>query len=122
MFGLTYPYAGGSGQVIYAYDGGEFLGSNSCTGYWGDAYAQMGFLGILLMALLFAMVLRGIQQYDRKEVFPILAGMFSIQLIMLNDNALLTTLFTNGMLLAFLLVLIYLSKSSKGADNGIQRL
>lgn len=122
MFGLTYPYAGGNGQVIYAYDGGEFLGSNSCTGYWGDAYSQMGFLGVFLMALLFAMVLRGIQQYDRKETFPILAGMFSIQIIMLNDNALLTTLFTNGMLLAFLLVLIYLSKHSKGAGNGIQRL
>lgn len=122
MFGLTYPYAGGNGQVIYAYDGGEFLGSNSCTGYWGDAYSQMGFLGVFLMALLFAAVLRGIQQYDRNEVFPILAGLFSVQIIMLNDNALLTTLFTNGMLLAFLLVLIYLSESAKGANNGIQRL
>ena len=119
MLGLTYPYAGGSGQVIYAYDGGEFMVSNSCTGYLGDSYAQMGFLGLLLMSLLFAFVIRSIQSYDNKKNFELLTALFTVYIIILNDASLFTTLFSGGMLLAYLLVFIYLSHGSKGADNGI---
>ena len=119
MLGLTYPYNTGHGQIIYAFDGGEFMGSNSCTGFWGDAYAQMGFLGILLMSVLLAFIIRGIRSYDRKNTFCILTALFSVYIIILNDGALLTTLVSGGMLFAYLLVFIYLSNGSKGERNGI---
>lgn len=122
MFGLTYPYCAGSGQIIYAYGGGEFMYSNSCTGYWGDAYAEMGFLGILLMAILLSLVLRGIRSFDNKRWFSLMAGLFSVFVITLNDAPLLTTLFSGGMLPAFLLVFVYLSGSQKGEVHGIHRV
>jgi len=122
LLGLSYPYAASLGQVIYAYTGGTFLESNSNTGYLGEAYAQMGFVGMLLMSLLLTAILRGIQNYANKENFGVLIAMFSVFMILLNDNALFTTLLTNGMLVAFVLVFIYFSSSSKGDPHGIQRL
>lgn len=120
MLGLTYPYKGSSGQVIYAYTGGEFLGANMNTGYLGESYAQMGFLGMLLMSLLLVLILRGLRAYDTREHSSLLTALFAIYIIILNDGAVLTTLFTGGLLLAYLLVFIYFSKHSEGADHGIQ--
>ena len=110
VFSLTYPYAGSSGQVIYAASGGDFLAANMNTGYLGEAYAQLGFPGIFLMAALLGFILRALSGYDRKETFPVLTALFSVYIIILNDGALFTTLFTGGMLIAFLLVFIYLGK------------
>ncbi len=121
MLGLTYPYAGGSGQIIYAYGRGEFLASNSITGYLGESYAQMGFLGMILMSLLFGGILRGLSSYREKELFPILAGLFALYVIVLNDAPLFTTLVYGGMLISYLLVFIYLSRRSGGKEHGIQR-
>lgn len=122
MFSLTYPYAGSIGQVSFASNGGEFLAANMNTGYLGEAYAQMGFLGILLMACLLGMVIRGLQAYMNKQNFAIIAGMFSVYMIVLNDGALFTTLLTGGMLVAFLLVFIYFNQQEKENYRGIQCL
>lgn len=121
MFSLTYPYAGSSGQVIYAANGGNFLDANMNTGYLGEAYAQLGFFGILLMAALLAFILRALSGYNRKETFPIMTAIFSVYIVILNDGALFTTLFTGGMLVAFLLVFIYFGKQEE-ASRGIQRI
>lgn len=122
MLSLTYPYAGSSGQVAFAAGGGTFLSSNSNTGYLGEAYAQLGFSGMLLMAALLGLILRGLAVYDRKETFPLITALFSIYMIILNDGALFTTLFTGGMLVAFLLVFIYFGKQQEDPSHGIQRL
>ena len=122
MLGLTYPYRGSSGQVMYAFMGGEFLSANMNTGYLGESYAQMGFPGMFLMSALFAVVLRGVQSCSSKENFGIIVGLFSIFIIILNDGALFTVLFSSGMLLAYLLIFIYFSGTSEEKINGIQRL
>ena len=121
MFSLTYPYAGSSGQVSFASIGGEFLRANMNTGYLGEAYAQLGFLGILLMAALLAFILRALSGYNRNETFPIMTALFSVYIVNLNDGALFTTLFTGGMLVAFLLVFIYFGKQEE-QNRGIQRI
>lgn len=122
MFSLTYPYAGSIGQVSYAAGGGEFLSANMNTGYLGEAYAQMGFPGMLLMAALLGLIVRALGIYHTKAHFCIISGLFSVYFIILNDGALFTTLFTGGMLLAFLLVFIYFGKQQEEFHHGIQRL
>lgn len=122
MFSLTYPYAGSIGQVSYASNGGEFLSANMNTGYLGEAYAQMGFLGILLMACLLGVIIRGLHAYMNKQNFAILAGLFSVYMIILNDGALFATLLTGGMLVAFLLVFVYFNRHEKENYRGIQCL
>lgn len=124
MLGLTYPYKGSTGQIIYAFaEGVENFGrSNSNTGYLGEAYAQMGFAGMLLMSLLLALILRSLRVYDGKNAAPLLSALLSIYIIILNDGALLTTLFTGGLLVTYILIFIFFDTVVKGADHGIQRL
>ena len=121
MFGMTYPYAGTSGQVIYAYTGGEFLAANSNTGYLGESYGQFGFFGMLMMALLLALLLRVLRHYETKEYFPLLTALFSVYMIILNDAALFTTIFTGGMMIAIALMMIFFEKDTGDLTNGIQR-
>lgn len=124
MLGLTYPYKASSGQVINAFQMGveEFGRSNSNTGYLGEAYAQMGFAGMLLMSVLLALILRSLRVYDRRESAPLLTALISIYIIILNDGAFLTTLFTGGLLVTYILIFIYFDKVTEGDGHGIQRL
>ena len=119
MFSLTYPYAGSIGQVSFAAEGGEFLSANMNTGYLGESYAQMGFLGMLLMAALLGWIVRGLGIYRTKDCFGVIASLFSVYFIILNDGALFTTLFTGGMLLAYVLVFIYFGRQQEDLQNGI---
>lgn len=121
LFGLTNLYKYGSGQIAYRFDRGLF-GSNSCTGYWGEAYAQLGFLGIFLMAVLFAVIIRVLASYDKKGCFAVITGLFSVYIIAICDNALFTVLLSGGMLVAYLLIFIYFGESRNEVSHGIQRL
>ena len=56
MLGLTNLYNGSEGQIVYAFNGGDFKSVNLNTGYLGESYAQLGFFGMLLMSVLFAYV------------------------------------------------------------------
>lgn len=50
LMGLTNMYNYGPGQLVFGYVwNGRFGESNSCTGYLGDGYAQMGFWGIVIL-------------------------------------------------------------------------
>lgn len=124
ILGLTYPYKKSSGQVINAFQMGieAFGRSNSNTGYLGESYAQMGFAGMLLMSVLLALLLRSLRVYDRRETAPLLTALLSIYIIILNDGALLTTLFTSGLLVTYILIFIYFDKVTEGNGHGIQRL
>ncbi len=122
MFGLTYPYAGSSGQVVYAHMGGKFLSANMNTGYLGESYAQLGFLGMLIMSLVLAFFLRALRCYGGGERFSFITALFSVYIIILNDGALLTTLFSGGMLISLLLLMIYFKKDEEVLQNGIQRI
>lgn len=124
MLGLTYPYKKESGFVINAFSMGteKFGSANANTGYLGESYAQMGFAGMLLMSMLLALILRSLRAYDRKETAPLLTALISIYIIILNDGALFTTLFTSGLLVTYILVFIYFNKVTEGNGHGIQRV
>lgn len=124
MFGLTYPYKAPIGCVVDSYQHGlsEFGSANANTGYLGEAYAQMGFAGMLLMSALLALILRSLRVYDRKSAAPLLTALLAVYIIILNDGALFTTLLTSGLLVTYVLIFIYFDTVAKGADHGIHRL
>lgn len=119
--GLTYPYVTGSGQMVYAYGGGEFMYSNSITGYIGEAYAQMGFLGMLIFSALLAYIIRFLFALDNKRTFHILSGSFAMYIVLLTDTPFLTTFFSGGMIVTLFLCFIYLNSNSEEAQHGIHR-
>ncbi len=119
MFGLSGIYGGSDGQVVYAYNGGTFLEANYNTGYLGESYANLGFFGMLLMAVLFALLLRVIDSYNNKKTFCVLSALFATFIINLNDISLLTTLLSSGMIVVIALLSIYFDKNEEDLSCGI---
>lgn len=118
-FGLTYPYKESLGQTIYAYmTEGDLFVSNSNTGYFGDSYAQLGFLGLLIMSILLAFIIKFFNYASRGFSFLVIAPILSLIIVILNDGALLTTLLTNGFLVTILLLLIYNKHQGKEYFRG----
>jgi hypothetical protein len=110
ILGLNFPYEMPTNNMISSiYFGMPESAAN--TGYLADAYANGGFVGMLIMTLLLTLVfilIDSLTVYIRKNV---VVGM-SIFLIMgLNDLGLLTTLLTGGML--FLILVLYLENESR---------
>ena len=119
MLGLTNLYNGSEGQIVYAFNGGDFKSVNLNTGYLGESYAQLGFFGMLLMSVLFAYVLRAIESYNNKKTFCLLTAVFSMFIINLNDISLLTTLLSSGMAIVIVLIAAYCGKESGDLRDGI---
>ncbi len=78
------------------------------TGFMADAYANLGVIGMVLISLLMAgllivlrQALRGTTGYNKKMWH----SLFIIFFIALNDGALITTLFSGGLLAAILVAL-----------------
>ena len=108
MFSLTYPYQSTLGRVIAAFSLDQPLGINqSNTGYLGESYAQAGFIGMFLMSLLLAYLVRFVSRNENSHFFAMLVSVFAAPFVLLNDGSLLTTLLTGGMLLLIILVFIY---------------
>ena len=110
MFSLTYPFNCNLGHVLVSWLFGSDTYGSSNTGYLGEAYAQMGFVGMLLMSLLLAVILRAAASYENHKTGAIITSCFAWNLIILSDNSLLTVLFTSGILVFLVLFMIYFRK------------
>lgn len=113
MLGLTYLYAGSEGQIIHAYNGGQFMSASMNTGYLGESYAQMGFVGMMLMSGLFGLILRAVESYNCRKTFCILTAVFVMFIINLNDIPLLTTIMSSGLAVILILAAVYLRKEKE---------
>lgn len=111
--GLTYPYVASSGQMAYAYSGGEFMYSNSVTGYIGEGYAQLGFLGMLIFSVLLAYIIRFLFSLDNKNTFSILSCIYSFYVVALTDAPFLTVFFSGGIFISLFLCFIYLNSTPR---------
>lgn len=110
IFSLTYPFNCNLGHVIVAWLFGYDTYGSTNTGYLGESYAQLGFLGMLLMSLLLGVLIRAAASYENKKTGAIIASCFSWSIIMLSDNSLLTIFFTGGILVFLVLFMIYFQK------------
>lgn len=118
LFSLPYIYTNTSGFINYAfYHGGSFA-SNSVTGYLGESFAQLGFVGVVLMSILLAYIIKFIDNSTAGLNFASLAAIFSVPVVILNDAPLFTTLLTGGMFILILLVFIF----NEPYDNKINTL
>ena len=104
LFSLSYPYQASLGR-INAFSLGA--ANNAIAGYLGDSYAQAGFIGMLFISALLAFIIRFVSGAEKFYPFSVLTAIFISFLVILNDNALFTTLFTSGMLLLIFLFFIY---------------
>lgn len=111
LLNIEYPYSISSGMLVNP------RGGNSNTGYIAYAYDNMGFIGMVLMTILFIGVLKFIDSLAIKENKGLVFTLFIYPMVVLNDGDLLTMLLTGGLWLLFLILLLY-----KNIDSGGERL
>jgi len=114
LLGVDSPYQRSVGYTI-AY---EFFGVESManTGYWGDAYANMGVLGVILFSIVLVLIVKYIEinTNNLNISFVISSTFFSFYI--LNDGALLTNLLTGGQFLLMIMLTIENSCALKERD------
>lgn len=100
IFGLDYPYSLPSGYLI----GNNVINEN--TGYLAYAYDNAGFIGMIIMSILFIIVIKTVDSLtDNRNVKTVFA-LICYPMIILNDGDLLTLLLTGGFILILLVLLI----------------
>lgn len=102
--GTTTPYSKPFfyliGEVYY-----NDVTSGANGGYLADAYTQIGFLGIILFAILFAILVKFVDNVSENMPLNVICACLASKIFILNDTSLLTSLLTGGMI--FLVILVY---------------
>lgn len=112
ILSIDSPFAESIGFIIgkyYSYNG---LGSNSNTGILSDAYSNAGFIGMLVIIMLFGITLKIIDSSTKELPLYVVVGSLSYIMFVLNDTSLLTTFLTGGMAISVLLLILFNSTIS----------
>lgn len=98
LFGLTYPYgslAPGNLAYQYCFESGM---SNSITGYLGDAYMQLGVIGMFLTAVILALLIRFFEKSSERRVpLYIVIVVVNCYTVCMNDCPLHTMILSTGL-------------------------
>lgn len=110
VFGIESPYDLGIPKVIAAYLGEPDTNAN--TGYFGDLYANAGFVGVIIGSGLLAYMVKWLAKLGRDMTPSVVIASLTITFMSLNDAAFLTNILTGGMFLFFILfsLVSYFSK------------
>ncbi len=123
MFGVESPYPLPFANMIGStYFNDPNVASN--TGYLADGYVQIGFWGIIIFAILFALIAKVVDSVSGNIKSYIVCALLTGAFFTLNDISLLTSLLTGGMAATILLVYAYNSKleDQKILENGHQSI
>lgn len=91
--------------------------SGANTGYLADAYANMGIIGMFIIGVLFAIVLKIIDSLGMKIGKEITIGLSLFLILSLNDSAFLTTLLTGGLMFLIFVLFLYSSDSNNTVNH-----
>ena len=99
--------------------GWKYLGSaaSANVGLFGDAFANFGFAGCAIFALLFALLLKAVDAAGRATDARVAAALVAMPAFQLVNSGLLTTLLTHGLALT-ILVLWSLAPAEAGSGSG----
>ena len=119
IFHVEYPYNMKFVNLVgKVYFNNETNAAN--TGYFGSGYANMGFAGMLIYAVLFSLMLIIIDSIGKKIDKSTVTGIMLFSMLALNNADLLTTLLTGGLM--FLILLLYLYAGFDNDEKCIQEL
>ena len=103
-------------NIPYTYDISEiYFGKpemQSNTGFLAEGFMRFGHIGTILILILFAMILRGIDNFQQREGFSASIGFFIYPIFILTDRYLLDS-FVFGPWMVLLLVMIFYTNIEK---------
>ena len=118
LFGLTSPYDTSFVHIISdVYYNDPSSAAN--TGYLADGYVQMGIAGILIVALVFAIIVKFVDSVSNHVNCYIVCALLLPAFFSLNDIALLTSLLTGGVFATIIIVYAFNSEVECNKKNKI---
>jgi hypothetical protein len=111
LFSEANLYKYGSGIIVYAYNNGGSLAVESNTGYLGDSYAQLGFVGMMLIGAMVILLVRFISGYCKHVPEQFLCCVAGCIAVVLNDSAFFTALMTGGIGIWIMMLLLYTGRN-----------
>ncbi|TCI71257.1 MULTISPECIES: hypothetical protein [unclassified Exiguobacterium] len=114
------PFSESIGFVIGKYFSYNGLGSNSNTGMLADAYANGGFIAMLVIATVFGLLLNIIDNSTKELPIYVVVGSLSYIMFVLNDTALLTTILTGGLGIVIILLILFNSAISNSTNKSLE--
>jgi hypothetical protein len=87
--------------IAWAYWGRDFSPN---VGYLGDAYAHFGFMGMFLFSMVLGFVLHTLDSVGRRLPPHLVAAVAAMPSMALVNSALVTSLFTHGLILTVVVV------------------
>lgn len=116
VFNTVYPYDIQFNNLIgKIYYSSTSMAAN--TGYLGSGYANMGFVGMIIYAVLFSLILIIIDSLGKNLDKSMVTGIILFSILSLNDGDLLTALLTGGLLLLLMLLYLYAGFDNKSIKN-----
>lgn len=103
----TNLYKNSLGFTIFSYNNAGSLAAESNTGYLGDSFAQLGFLGMVLIGILVILLIKFISSYQTYIPTEILCCMVGCFVVTLNDAAFFTSFLTGGLWLLLVMLTVY---------------
>lgn len=124
ILGIKYPYNDTIGRVVNEYIYGPSKVSNGNTGAFSYGYADFGYIGMILAAIIIIIILRMVDSttYNLPTIIPVTA--LAYQFIGFNDGNVMITVLTGGLFLSIILLVIMntvypdIIKRRTGGDTG----
>jgi hypothetical protein len=101
------------GDYLFSSQGGSF----ASNGLWGDAYANYGYIGIMLIFFLFIFLIIFINSINAKIEKHIFSAFIAINGFSLINTSLLSAIASRGLLIGILLFIIIFYNDSKSKIN-----
>jgi hypothetical protein len=100
--------------------GWKYMGSaaSANVGLFGDAFANFGFAGCFIFALLFVLLLKAVDAAGRRADVRMAAALVAMPAFQLVNSGLLTTLLTHGLALTIIVLWTLPSPAPQAADAG----
>ena len=111
LFHIVSPYDSPIPIVIRRFYEGPNSSGSANTGYWGDAYANAGLLGVICLSVILAVMIKIIELITRNTPIEVVAATSVFTILSLNDVAFFTNILSGGM---FILFVLYYSFDLKG--------
>ncbi len=117
LFFSEYKYDRPIGYIVEAYFRNS--GSNGNTGVFSYGFADFGFVGMLIVAVIIGFLFWLIDCTTDKLPLPVKVGAFSYWAVTMNDNSLLITIITGGLPILILIMMSMNTCNFFGDDKGL---
>ncbi|MDY4747318.1 MAG: hypothetical protein SO251_00790 [Candidatus Fimisoma sp.] len=115
--GYPFPYENGLGVEISKYFFNNDI-MNSNTGFLAEGYYRGGYIGVLCVMALFAVILKQVDRLTERTSLSFALSFSFYPIYSLNDSSIIDSIIFGPMLIFVLIILLYSDRRMSGGVNG----